>query len=551
MTEIKYPNTSMYEEVYKAAQEHMKDTAYEFQGKKTTYAEFMRKIDETAKGFMAMGIKEGDRVTICMPNTPQAVDSFYALNRIGAVPVMIHPLSATKEIRFFMQHSESKAILTIDMFYDKVEKATEDMGYPVRMILAKIKDELPLAVKTIYPLVSKDKSPKYKGMLNVISWKNFIKGGRQIDVLPEKFPAYNDTAVILFSGGTTGKTKGILLTNLNINALAMQTGKAAGFSLDGLRMLSVMPLFHGFGLGIGIHTPLIYGGMCILVPQFSIKAYSGILKKKKPNVLPGVPTLFEALLQTDGLDGFDMSFIRGVFCGGDSLSVELKKKVDAFLAQHNSKVQIREGYGTTECVTASCLTPKDYYREGSIGLPYPDVYYKIVKPETNEQLSPGEEGEICISGPTVMKGYLNNSEETENTLKQHGDGRIWLHTGDLGLMDEDGFVYFKQRLKRLIIVSGYNVYPSQVENAIDAHPDVLYSCAVGVADLYKKQKVKAFVVPRPGIVPSEKLKEEILHKCRESVSQYAVPYEIEFRQDLPKTLVGKIAYRQLEEEANR
>ena len=150
-----------------------------------------------------------------------------------------------------------------------------------------------------------------------------------------------------------------------------------------------------------------------------------------------------------------------------------------------------------------------------------------------------------------MKGYLNIPEETENTLKQHGDGRIWLHTGDLGLMDEDGFVYFKQRLKRLIIVSGYNVYPSQVENAIDAHPGVLYSCAVGVADLYKKQKVKAFVVPRPGIVPSEKLKEEILHKCRESVSQYAVPYEIEFRQDLPKTLVGKIAYRQLEEEANR
>lgn len=551
MTEIKYPNTSMYEEVYKAAQEHPKEIAYEFQGKKTLYKDLLRKIDETAKAFMAMGIKTGDRVTICMPNTPQAVDSFYALNRIGAVPVMIHPLSATKEIRFFLEDSESKAIVTVDMFYEKVERATADMDYPVRMVLAKIKDELPQPVKTVYPLVSKDKIPKYRGVLNVLSWKNFIRGGRQIDVLPEKFPQYDDPAVILFSGGTTGKTKGILLTNLNMNALAMQTGKAAEFSLEGLRMLSVMPLFHGFGLGIGIHTPLIYGGMCILVPQFSIKAYSGLLKKKKPNVLPGVPTLFEALLKAEGLENFDMSFIRGVFCGGDSLSVELKKKVDRFLLEHNSKVQIREGYGTTECVTASCLTPKDYYREGSIGLPYPDMYYKIVKPGTNQELSAGEEGEICISGPTVMKGYIHNPEETAQTLKQHGDGRIWLHTGDLGTIDEDGFVYFKQRLKRLIIVSGYNVYPSQVENAIDGHPDVLYSCAVGVADPYKKQKVKAFVVLRPGAEANEKIKEEILHNCRESVSQYAVPYEIEFRQDLPKTLVGKVAYRQLEEEANR
>ena len=267
-------------------------------------------------------------------------------------------------------------------------------------------------------------------------------------------------------------------------------------------------------------------------------------------MLPGVPTLFEALLRTRGLQGFDMSFIRGMFCGGDSLSIELKRKVDAFLREHNASIQIREGYGTTECVTASCLTPYDYYKEGSIGVPFPDTYYKIVKPGTNEKLPPNHDGEICISGPSVMKGYLDNPEETAETLRNHGDGRIWLHTGDLGMMDEEGFIYFKQRLKRIIIVSGFNVYPSQVENAIDVHPDVMYSCAVGVPDEYKMHKVKAFVVLRSGVEPDDRIREEILENCRRKVFRYAVPYEIEFRDELPKTLVGKVAYRVLEEEIN-
>ncbi len=550
MTVLNYPNTSMVEQIYKAAEKDPKAVAYQFQGKKTTYKEFIAKIEKTAAAFLAEGIGKGDRVTICMPNTPQAVDSFYALNRIGAVPVMIHPLSAQKEIEFFVSNTSSKAIITLDMFYEKVQKAVAANG-AVRIVVAQIKDELPVPINFVYPLTVKDKYKKPLKEDNAISWKRFIKNGKDSHVLDMDFPKYDDVAVILFSGGTTGTMKGIQLTNMNLNALAIQTGEAAKFSLEGLRMLSIMPLFHGFGLGIGIHTPLVFGGTCVLVPKFSIKTYADIIKKEKPNVIPGVPTLFEALLMTEGLDGFDMSFLRGVFCGGDSLSPELKKKVDKFLSEHNAGIQIREGYGTTECVTASCLTPHSFFKEGSIGVPYPDMYYKIVKPGTNEQVPCGEEGEICISGPTVMKGYLDAPEETAETLREHGDGRIWLHTGDLGVIDEDGFVYFRQRIKRLIIVSGYNVYPSQVENAIDAHPDVLYSCAIGITDVYKMHKVKAFVVLKPGVIAGEKIKDEILHNCRERVSQYAVPEEIEFRSELPKTLVGKVAYRQLEEETEQ
>ena len=550
---IEYPEGSMYEAIKFAADTHIYNNgykaAYVFQGKETSYPQFFAKVDRIAKAFMALGIEKGDRVTICMPNAPQGIDAFYALNRIGAVPAMIHPLSAAGEITFYVKHSQSKAVLVLDMFYEKVLEALKEIDEPVKVIVARIKDELPFPLNMLYPLTVKDKpAPLPKNSDTVIGWNEFLAGAKKVSKLPDEFPKKEETAVILFSGGTTGTSKGIELTNLNMNALGYQVSQSAGFSMEGLRMFSVMPLFHGFGLGVGIHTALVSAATCILIPQFTIKTYARDVLKYKPNVIVGVPTLFEALLRSDGFKNADLSFLRGVFCGGDSLSVELKKKVDAFLKEHNAPVQIREGYGTTECVTASCLTPYDFFREGSIGIPFPDVFYQIVDPKNDTEVPYGEEGEICICGPTVMKGYLDNAAETASTLRTHADGNVWLHTGDLGTMDEDGFVYYKQRLKRLIIVSGFNVYPSQVENTIDAHPDVLLSCAIGIPDPYKIHKVKAFVVLRPGVEPSDKIKEEILEHCRKNISKYAMPREIEFRTELPKTLVGKVAYRKLEEE---
>ena len=547
---LDYPDGSMYEAIktYVTKNNKLERNAYEFQGKSTTYNQFLKKLDIVAKAYSAIGIGYGDKVTVCMPNTPQGVDTFYALNRIGAVPAMIHPLSAVGEITFYINNSNSKAILVLDMFYEKVLEALKEVDHEVKVVVAHIKDELPFPLNLLYPLTMKKKpAPLPKDNKNVIDWKDFIAGGKSIASLPDKYPTKDETAVILFSGGTTGTSKGIELTNLNMNALGTQVGAGAGFSLENLRMFSVMPLFHGFGLGVGIHTALVNGGTCILIPQFTVQTYARDVKKYKPTVIVGVPTLFEGLLRAEGFD-FDMSFLDGVFCGGDSLSVELKKKADAFLKEHGAKIQIREGYGTTECVTASCITPKNDYREGSIGIPLIDMYYQICDPNTDKEVPYGTEGEICISGPTVMRGYYNNKAETASTLRTHDDGIVWLHTGDLGTMDEDGFIYYKQRMKRLIIVSGINVYPSQVENTIDAHPDVLLSCAIGVPDPYKMHVVKAFVVLRQGVEPSDKIKEEILENCRKNISRYGVPKEIEFRTELPKTLVGKVAYRKLEEE---
>ena len=547
---LDYPHKTMYQLLSDAAAQYPGNTAYIFMGKKTGYPEFMKRIDAAAKGLYHMGIRKGDKVTICMANTPQALDCFYALNRIGAIPNMIHPLSAAKEIAFYLNFSKSKAILTLAQFYDKVASIKDELEQPTTILIARIADELPLPLNILYPATKGGKADRVPEGNGFTLWYDMVKAGKNT-ALPADDGQFDDCGAILYSGGTTGTTKGIMLSNLNFNALGLQTIAASGFgSVAGMKMLSVMPVFHGFGLGIGIHTALIGGATCILIPQFSVKTYAETLVKQKPNIIPGVPTLFEALLRAENLQGVDLSFLKGIFSGGDSLSPELKKKVDAFLKEHNCSEQIREGYGTTECVTASCLTPKDYARSGSIGVPFPDVYYKIVAPGTTEELPANTEGEICIAGPTVMLGYMDNPEETAQTLRRHVDGRIWLHTGDLGRMDQDGFVYFRQRIKRMLVTSGYNVYPSQLENIIDHHDKVLISCVIGVKDEYRGQKIKAFVVPMPGVEPTEELKKEILDYCANHIAKYAMPREIEFRTELPKTLVGKVAYRVLEEEAN-
>ena len=550
-TSLDYPHKTMYQLLSQTARQYPDYIAYVFQGKKTTYAQFMKRIDAAAKGLYTMGIRKGDRVTICMANTPQALDCFYALNRIGAIPNMIHPLSAAEEIAFYLNFSKSKAILTLAQFYDKVNSIRSKLENPTEILIARIADELPTPLNLLYPLTKGGKADKTPSGSDYTLWYDMVKAGKDT-TLPSDDGKFDDCGAILYSGGTTGTTKGIMLSNLNFNALGLQTIAASGFdSIVGMKMLSVMPVFHGFGLGIGIHTALIGGATCILIPQFSVKTYAETLIKQKPNIIPGVPTLFEALLRAESLQGQDLSFLKGIFSGGDSLPQELKKKVDAFLKEHGCTEQIREGYGTTECVTASCLTPKDYARSGSIGVPFPDVYYKIVTPGTTDEVDANIEGEICVSGPTVMMGYMNNPEETASTLRRHGDGRIWLHTGDLGYMDGDGFVYFKLRIKRMLITNGYNVYPTQLENIIDGHEKVLLSCVIGIKDVSRGEKIKAFIVPMPGIEPTEELKEELLAYISQHVAKYAMPREIEFRTELPKTLVGKVAYRVLEEEANK
>ncbi len=545
---LTYPDCSMIDLVERTAAAYPDVIAYSFYNTKATYQTLLAQVELCAKALRAIGVAPGERVTICMPNTPQAVVLFYAINYMGAVANMVHPLSAQEEIAFYLNESGSVAALTLSQFYPKFAAIREKIHIRT-LIVTGIEDALHGPMKLGYLATQGrkiDSVPKDDSL--VLFWREFLQGGMAWKE-PVKYPCTGkDTAAILYSGGTTGATKGILLANLNFNALGLQTAAAGNCLKVGHKMLSIMPIFHGFGLGVCIHTVLINGGTCILVPQFTVESYAALLKKHKPHYIAGVPTLYEALLRLKKAEDLDLSQLEGIFSGGDSLSIELKHKVDAFLKAHGSVEQIREGYGTTECVTASCLTPKSSYREGSIGIPFPDTYYKIVTPATQDEVPYGTVGEICLSGPTVMQGYMNNPRETAQTLQLHEDGLVWLHTGDLGTMDADGFIYFKQRLKRMIITSGYNVYPSQVENAIDSHEAVLMSTVIGVKDDYRMQRVKAFIVLRPGYTPSEELKTDILEHCKTYVAKYAMPREIEFRDALPKTLVGKVAYTVLERE---
>lgn len=544
---LTYSELSMCGRVEEIVRRYPDYIAYEFMGKCTTYAEMWKKINACAKSLKAIGIREGDKVTICMPNAPQTLCMFYAVNMVGAIANMVHPLSAESEIAFYLRDSGSVAAITLDQFYPKFESVRKAVDLPC-LIVTSVADELKPLLKVGYKLTEGRRNPKIPaGRAGVLSWKEFLRRGEYVEIYQVRRKA-EDPAAILYSGGTTGVTKGILLSNRNFNALAAQIIATNPFFRPGHKMLAIMPMFHGFGLGVSIHSMLVNGGRCILVPRFTPKTYAELLKKHKPNFIAGVPTLYEALLRLDNIDDLDLSCLKGMFSGGDSLSVELKKRIDRFLKEHKATIEVREGYGTTECVTASCLTPYNMSREGSIGIPFPDTFYKIVKVGTTEELPYGEEGEICLAGPTVMLEYCNHPEETAQTMRVHDDGRTYVHTGDLGVMDEDGFIYFRQRIKRMIVTSGYNVYPSRMENIFDAHEAVHMSCVIGVPDPYKIQKIKAFVVLKPGFEAGEAMKKQLLEYCSKHVAKYAMPYDIEFRQDLPKTLVGKVAYRVLEQE---
>ena len=545
---LDYFQGSMFEAVANIAEKYPDNVAFDFYGKATTYKELIREIETCAKALKTIGVREGDRVTIALPNCPQAIQVFYAVNLVGGICNMIHPLSAEKEIEFYLNESRSVTAITLDQFYGKFENIRKNTGV-TNIVIASVKDELskPLKAGTMI-MDSINKVQKIPDDAPVIRWKDFLKLSRHCFYNYKVERKGADPAVILYSGGTTGTTKGILLSNLNFNALGQQVIAANPMFRVGDKMLAAMPLFHGFGLGVCIHTMLSQGGRCILIPRFTAEDYAKKVVKCKCNFIAGVPTLYEALLRLPYMNNADLSSLKGVFSGGDSLSVELKKKFDKFLYDHNSKVQIREGFGTTECVTASCLTPPHMAKEGSIGLPFPDTYYKIVEPGTDKELPYGEEGEILIAGPTVMMEYINHPQETAQTLRRHADGLTWIYTGDLGVMDSEGFIYFRGRAKRMIITSGYNVYPGQIENILDANELIHMSCVIGVPDPYKMQKVKAFVMLKPGVPESDDTKELILAYCRKHIAKYAMPYDIEFRKELPKTLVGKVAYRVLEEE---
>ena len=554
---LDYFKGSMTEYIMETALKYPNIYAISYYNNKITYKELIDKITECAKSLKTIGVKEGDIVSICMPNTPSALYMFYAVNLVGAISNMIHPLSSEKEIEMYLNKTNSKVIMTIDINYKKVINIINNTSVK-KVIVSSAGDDLKGFKKMMYSIFSTDVTKATKKIKQVflkafqnrevMSYKKFIaKGSSYYEDYTASRKA-EDTAVILYSGGTSGSPKGIMLSNLSFNALAYQAHYMCDPAKAGDSILSIMPIFHGFGLGVCIHTCLHIGMMCILVPIFKGKNLGKLIRKTKPNFMVGVPTLFEALCNNKKLKDNDFSSINCIVSGGDIMDEEQIERYNDMFKKYGSKAKIRVGYGLTEACAATCLSPTLVHREKGIGVPFPDTIYKIVKIGTIKEVDKMEDGEICICGPTVMQGYLNDDKETESVLKKHKDGQTWLHTGDIGCMDEDGFIYFKSRIKRLIVSSGYNIYPSYIEGIINKHEYVSNCTVIGVPDKYRGQIAKAFVVLKKEVKLNEGVEEEIKEYCKKYIAKYSMPRIFEFRKELPKTLVGKIAYSVLEEE---
>jgi long-chain acyl-CoA synthetase len=538
---LDYPDATVYEAVVATARRTPDAIAWDFFGTTSSYRELVDAIDRAATVLASAGLQVGDRLLISMPTAPAGVIAFYAANKLGAVAALIHPLSTAPEIEHYLDASGARVVLTLDAFYGVVARTRPRLPVDT-ILLARIGDYLSPLKRFGFWLTKGRKIAKVDADPRVRWWRDEM--ATQRSPVSKAAMAADDPAAILFSGGTTGVPKGIVLSNRNLIAEGMQAAAWGGMT-GGDSILAILPIFHGFGLGVCVNAAFMAGGKSILVPQFSAETVAKLVKSARPNLLVGVPTLYDALSRDASLQQADLSCLRACFSGADTLPRPVKERFEALVAARGGDVKLLEGYGLTEAVTAIMAMPLGEYREGSIGIPFPDMDAAICAPGTIDELPPGEEGEICVAGPAVMLGYLDDPEATAQTLKVHADGRTWLHTGDLGRRDADGFFYFTLRAKRMIKSSGFNVYPTQVEAVLYQHPLVAEACVIGVPDPSQVERVKAVVVLKDPAQESDATAQSLIEFCRERLIKWSCPREIEFRRELPKTRVGKVDFKTL------
>lgn len=542
--DINIPDISIYEQVRRSSVKYPNYIAYKYFNKNVKYKDLMKQIDRVAKSFKVLGVEKGDIVTLCMPNIPEVLMCVYALNKIGAIANMLHPLSAPEEIKDSLNSTNSKYLVMIDLFYSKIKDNISSTKIK-KVIFVSAADSLNPIMKMGYKINQINKYKKYPHKKDFLSWHAFLKLGRLKKDFVYGTYGKDTPAIILHSGGTSGKPKNVVIQNRAFILGAKQEKISLVNLQPGDCCLAIMPNFHGFGLSVCMHTPLALGCYTILIPQFDARKFDTLFKKNKPTCVLGVPTLFEALINCHNEKELDLSFLKYVICGGDILNKNLEDKINIYLKEHGAKTKIVQGYGLSEALAAVCLAHDDVNKSGSIGIPLSGNHIKIIDPATRKTMPFGEAGEICIHSKAFMMGYLNNENETNEALQIHDDGHIWLHTGDLGYMDSDGFVYYKGRLKRMIVTSGYNVYPSHIEEVIESHPAVLQCTVVGVPHPYKQEVPKAFIVLKEGF-HGLFIKSEIKEYCKNNLAKYMVPHEFVYRKKLPKTKLGKVDFKKLQ-----
>ena len=523
-----YPENSMYEYLIEKTHNWLDLDALSFEGKRISFRSLIEQIKAVAKSFTAMDINKGDIVTIISPNIPQAVVAFYALNAIGAIGNMLHPMLSSNEMKKAIEDTSSKLIIVLDMFEEKVK----DLDVPI--VVMHISDALPFVKKVLFKIA------KEKKTIKGTDWNNFLYLGHNIEFLENKGNG-DDVAAIMYSGGTSGKSKGVMLTNRNFNALAIQSYDTMGIAdVSGMKCLNILPIFHGTGLGVTVHSMLTNGICSILVPKFDPKKTCKLIFKEKTEFMFGVPAFFEVLTRCPEIEKYSCSFIKVIGSCGDKLPEKTRNRMNNYLKKSGATCTLTNGYGMTECTAGCCYEPYFGKKKGTSGIMNPDNLCKIVEQGTDKELPIGEIGELCISGPIVMKEYYKNPDATNQTLRIHSDGKKWLHTGDAFSIDDEGYLTFHQRLDRMFIVSGFNIYPSNIEDVILSVNGVLQCCVIGKEVPVIGRKIVAYIIGRKDI------ENDIRKACALNLPEYSQPMEIIFVEEFPKTKMSKVDYVELE-----
>lgn len=531
-----FPECSVYEFLEKQTKNSLDRVAIEFEGRKTTYGEFIDLIDKVSNSLIANGIGKGDIVSIISPNLPQAIATVYAVNKVGAVANMLHPLLPPAELKQHVEKTESKMVFILDQFYGKIGHVEWSIPAPIVVLFAPA-DALGFPKK----LFVKRVRPKVQAG-TVLLWKDFLNKRVENPVYEKGDP--ESVAFILYSGGTTGEQKGVCLTNWNIVTHTVQ-GHEIGECIPYTRTLAVMPIFHGFGLCSSINSMLTCSSHLFLLASYDPVKCNKLIFKKRIETIFAIPAIYDALIRSDEMRTKDYSFLKYMFCGGDKLKPQTERVFREYMEKIGSDSRIMGGYGLTECV-AGCISNALFVtKEGTAGMAFPDTEIKIVTPGTEEELPAGSVGELCVCSPSVMKGYYKNEKATAEALRKHADGKTWLHTGDAFSVDEEGFYTFHSRLSRMLVVNGYNVYPESVENALMQIDGVTKACSVGLPGLLGGDRVAAAVCLDDK--HREMSTEEIKDKLRDLLPGYAMPYKIVVMERLPATKVGKVDFMKVAE----
>ena len=521
---------SLYEALLESRNNNPNNNALLFMGKYINYHQLIEKVDAVANGINKLGIKQGEVITMALPNVFEAIYSFYAVNKLGIIAHMVHPITPIKQMQNFMSKTRSKVLIILDTFYDHYKDLLED---GVLLILVSPVNDFNTIKKIGYKVINRKKLANIEYSDKVIKFNSLYSKFKADKVKTEP----TITSVYLHSGGTSGEPKTIELSNYAINYLASQVSYVIGIKdFTNKHMLGVLPMFHGFGLCMGIHGMLRFGGVDTLMPKFNADETVKLIKNNQVNYVIGVPSLFEALLKNPGFAHKNIKNIDQCFIGGDYVAKDLKLRFDKAMENVGSSARLLEGYGLTEVVTVCAVNTLKNHNQDSVGRPLPGISMAIVDVETKEFLPENTDGIIVVSGPTMMNGYLNDKEATENTIIVKNKKK-WLLTGDFGYIDENGYVHFKQRLKRIIKVSGMPVLPAEIENLLMSFESVDEVAAIGIPDEEKGNMVKVFIVwnkDKPKI-NDEKLKSII----KSNLGPYAVPKVIVELDSLPKTEIGK------------